>query len=154
MQRPTTIIGWQEWISLPELGLQAIKVKVDTGAKTSSLHAEEIEDFKKNGEKWVRFKVFPIQNNKDIVRICEAPLVDQRHVKSSSGNKEQRPVIRTIINIGGRKWQADVNLTNRDYMGFRMLLGREAIASRIIVDPGSKFMHGIIKSLKAIDKYK
>ena len=142
MTEPKTIIGWKEWIALPAIHIPALKVKVDTGARTSSLHAEHIEHFQKNGIAYVRFEVHPIQKNKAIAILCEAPLIEHRHVKSSCGEEEHRPVIMTTLVLGNTQCEIELNLTNRDYMGFRMLLGRNAaIANHLIIDPGQKFLH-------------
>ena len=136
-----TLIGWQEWVSLPDVKIPAIKAKVDTGAYTSSLHAENIRHVKKNGISYVQFDIHPIQKNKTIVIRSEAPLVDRRPVRSSSGEEERRSVIRTQLILGHRQWEIELNLTKRDYMGFRMLLGRNAMHGHIIIDPGQKFLH-------------
>ena len=120
------ILGSEEWCSFPELGIPTIKARVDSGAKTSALHAINIAPFIKDGQNWVKFDINPIQNNVKTIINCEAPLVDKRVVKSSSGFREQRYVIQTPLEIGNLKWLIEMTLTNRDSMGFRMLLGREA----------------------------
>lgn len=135
-------IGWREWVGLPELGTEQIKCKVDTGARSSSLHAFDIEHFERDGSKWVRFEVHPWQGSAmDAVR-AEAPLVDLRSVKSSSGKSEERAVIRSPVAIAGQEHVIDITLTRRDEMGFRMLLGREALRRRFLVDPGSSYLTG------------
>ena len=116
------ILGSEEWCSFPELGIPAIKARVDSGAKTSALHAINIAPFIKEGENWVKFDINPIQNNLKTVIHCEAKLIDKRVVKSSSGFREQRYVIQTILKIGNDNWAIEMTLTNRDSMGFRMLL--------------------------------
>ncbi|UOK42014.1 MULTISPECIES: 30S ribosomal protein S6--L-glutamate ligase [Flavobacterium] len=136
------IVGSEEWCSFPALGIPTIKARVDSGAKTSALHATNITTFEKDGENWVRFDINPIQNNLKAVIHCEALLVDKRVVKSSSGYREQRYVIATVLEIGGSLWEVEVTLTNRDSMGFRMLLGREAMSGRILVDPEQKYLLG------------
>ncbi|ESU20373.1 putative ribosomal protein S6 modification protein [Flavobacterium enshiense DK69] len=136
------IVGSEEWCSFPTLGIPTIKARVDSGAKTSALHATNITPFEKDGENWVRFDINPIQNNLKAVIHCEALLVDKRVVKSSSGYREQRYVIATVLEIGGSLWEVEVTLTNRDSMGFRMLLGREAMSGRILVDPEQKYLLG------------
>lgn len=146
------IIGWQEWAALPDIFIPAVKVKVDTGARTSSLHAENISHFEKNGKKYLSFDVHPIQKNKEITVRCEAELVDKRHVKSSNGAKEIRPVIKTRIQIGENFREIELNLTKRDYMGCRMLLGRNAMEG-IIIDPEEKFLHGKISKKESKIKY-
>ena len=144
------IIGWQEIATLEDINLPVIKVKIDTGARTSSLHAENIKYFKRRGKEYVSFEVHPIQRNKQITVKCNAEVFDKRHVTSSSGCKEYRPVIKTALKIGSYIWQIELNLTKRDYMGFRMLLGRNAMQGNIIIDPEHKFLHGIMskKQLK------
>ena len=137
-----TLIGSEEWCSFPQLGIPAIKARVDSGAKTSALHAINIKIFEKNGAEWLKFDINPIQNNSKSIIHCEAQLVDQRIVKSSNGTREKRYVIRTDVELGSHNWQVEVTLTNRDSMGFRMLLGREAMVGRLIVDPEKKFELG------------
>ena len=134
------IIGWREWISLPELGIPAIKVKVDTGAATSALHATKIRYLEKlDGETLVSFVVtsqmFPRKN----LRV-RAPLVAQRKVRSSSGLATIRPVIRTPIQLGQDRWEIEITLVNRDPMGFRMLLGRGALKQRFLIHPSRSFI--------------
>jgi len=134
------IVGSEEWCSFPALGIPTIKARVDSGAKTSALHATNITPFEKDGENWIRFDINPIQNNLKAVIHCEAVLVDKRVVKSSSGYREQRYVIKTTLEIGGSLWEIEVTLTNRDSMGFRMLLGLEAISGRILMEPEQKYL--------------
>jgi ribosomal protein S6--L-glutamate ligase len=136
------IVGSEEWCSFPELGIPTIKARVDSGAKTSALHAVNISPFQKEGENWVKFDINPIQNNTKTVIHCQAPLVDKRIVKSSSGFREKRYVIKTELQVGESLWQIEVTLTNRDSMGFRMLLGREAMSGRLLVDPEQKYLLG------------
>lgn len=136
------ILGSEEWCGFPSLGLPSIKARVDSGAKTSALHALNITPFQKEGETWVKFDINPIQRNQKTIIHCEAKLVDKRIVKSSSGYREQRYVIQTELKIGDETWSAEVTLTNRDSMGFRMLLGREAMSGRILVDPEQKYLLG------------
>lgn len=135
----TLILGWEEWVALPELGLPAIKVKVDTGARTSALHAVFIEPFGPARNRMVRFGVHPIPNRSDIEITCIAPLVDKREVRSSNGEREERYVITTPIAIAERAWPIEITLTNRQMMTYRMLLGRQAIPAGILVDPRSSF---------------
>ena len=136
------ILGSEEWCSFPELGIPTIKARVDSGAKTSALHAINIAPFKNEGNNWVRFDINPIQNNVKTVIHCEAPLVDKRVVKSSSGFREERYVIQTNLEIGNSNWLIEMTLTNRDSMGFRMLLGREAMSGRVLVDPEQQYLLG------------
>ncbi|MFZ5610075.1 MAG: ATP-dependent zinc protease [Pseudomonadota bacterium] len=134
------LIGWREWVALPDLGVGAIKAKVDTGARTSALHAWKVERFIRKGQPWVRFDVHPVQrDNKQSMR-CEAPLLGTRVVRNSGGGAQERLVIRTALQIGGRSWPIDVTLTSRDQMGFRMLLGRTAVRGRFVVDPKRSFL--------------
>lgn len=136
------IVGSEEWITLPELKLPAIKARVDSGAKTSALHAYNIVDFEENGTKMVRFDIHPVQGSRAVSVRCEAPLVDKRNIKSSDGDLEKRFIIRTPIRLGNETWEIEVSLTNRDTMGYRMLLGREAMKGRLLVDPDESFIHG------------
>jgi len=142
MPQNKIILGSEEWCSFPELGIPAIKARVDSGAKTSALHAINIAPFINEGENWVKFDINPIQNNLKTVIHCEAKLIDKRIVKSSSGFREQRYVIQTNLKIGSDSWEIEMTLTNRDSMGFRMLLGREAMSGRILVDPEQKYLLG------------
>ena len=136
------ILGSEEWCSFPELGIPTIKARVYSGAKTSALHSINIAPFIKNESNWVKFDINPIQNNLKTVIHCEAPLIDKRIVKSSSGFREQRYVIQTNLQIGNSSWPIEMTLTNRDSMGFRMLLGREAMSGRVLVDPEQKYLLG------------
>lgn len=133
------IIGFREWISLPELDLVALKAKVDTGAKTSSLHAFDIKLVKRSGKPFVKFKVHPIQKNMDIVVACSAPLVDRRVVTDSGGHRENRYVIHSTIIMGGMKKQIELTLTNRETMKYRMLIGREAL-KQFYIDPSQSYL--------------
>ena len=136
---PLVIIGWREWVSLPGLGIAFTKAKIDTGARSSSLHALEIEKFEVEGEDWVRFRVHPLQRRVDREVICEAKVFDQRLIRSSSGQASLRYVIRTPIRWAGETWAVDLTLADRSQMGFRMLLGREAVRGRLLVDPGQSY---------------
>lgn len=139
---PKIPLGWREWLALPELGIGPIKAKVDTGARTSSLHAFAVERFERDGEPWVRFKVHPRQRDAKTTVIAEAKLLDEREVRSSSGKATLRPVIATPIRLGHHTVRAEVTLVRRDLMGFRMLLGRQAMRGRFLVDPGSSYLAG------------
>ena len=139
-----TIIGSEEWCAFPDMALPAIKARVDSGAKTSSIHAFNIQTFRRNGELWVSFEVHPLQNNRRTVIRCEKPVVDRRRVKSSSGVAETRYVISAPIKIGDDVWDIELTLANRDSMGYRMLLGREAMMGRVIIDPSKSFCLGEI----------
>ncbi len=137
------IIGWREWLKLPSLGVEAIKVKVDTGARSSALHAFELEEFvADDGQAMVRFKVHPFQRDLTTTVECVTPLVDRRRVRSSHGHETLRPVIRATLELAGQQCEIEVTLAARDAMGFRMLLGREAIRRRFVVDPGRSFVTG------------
>jgi len=140
MPQDKITLGSEEWCSFPELGIPAIKARVDSGAKTSALHAINIAPFTKDDQPWVKFDINPIQNNLRTVIHCEAKLIDKRIVKSSSGFREQRFVIQTNLSIANDIWPIEMTLTNRDSMGFRMLLGREAMSGRILVDPEQKYL--------------
>ncbi len=131
------IIGCEEWCAFPELGIPAIKARVDSGAKTSAIHAFNLNTFRRDGALWVSFEVHPIQHNRHIVIRCERPVVDKRTVKSSSGEAETRYVVSAPLKLGGEIWDVELTLSNRDSMGFRMLLGREAMIDRLIVDPAA-----------------
>lgn len=147
------IVGSEEWCTLPELGLPAIKARIDSGAKTSSLHAFNIEPFEENGKYWVKFSIHPIQNNRKIVKHCQAEVIDRRTVKSSSGSVEKRYVILTRMSLGNITWNVEVTLTNRDSMGYRMLIGRQAMEDRVLVDPSKAFCLDLIDEEKAKELY-
>tara|TARA_R110000868_G_scaffold190862_1_gene434926 strand:- start:225532 stop:226935 length:1404 start_codon:yes stop_codon:yes gene_type:complete len=132
------VLGSEEWCSLPDLGLEAVKARIDSGAATSSLHAYNQEVVREDGKDYVYFDVHPIVNNRSIHRRCKALLLEQRMVKSSNGHKDLRYVVQTTLGIGSESWDIELTLTNRDSMGFRMLLGRQAMEGRIIVDPEGK----------------
>ena len=153
MHQNKVILGSEEWFSFPDLGIPTIKARIDSGAKTSALHAINIAPFLKDGNNWVKFDINPIQNDLKTIIHCEAPLVDKRIVKSSSGYREQRYVIQTILDIGTTSWSIEMTLTNRDSMGFRMLLGREAMSGRILVDPEQLFLLGQETSDKLSEIY-
>ncbi|HEY0047382.1 MAG TPA: 30S ribosomal protein S6--L-glutamate ligase [Flavobacterium sp.] len=142
MLQNKVILGSEEWISFPDLGIPTIKARVDSGAKTSALHAINIAPFVKDGEHWVKFDINPIQKNLKTIISCEAPMVDKRMVKSSSGFRESRFVIKTTLRLGDAQWPIELTLTNRDSMGFRMLLGREAMSGRALVDPEQTYLKG------------
>ena len=136
------VIGWREWLVLPDLGVEAVKAKVDTGARTSSLHAFGLETFHEGGEERVRFKIHPEQKSSRNEVEVEVPVVDWRTVRPSSGHAELRPVIVTTIRLRDQEWKAELTLTRRDAMGFRMLLGRQALRRRFVVDPGRSYLGG------------
>lgn len=135
-------LGWREWIALPELDLPAFKVKVDTGARTSAIHAHDIERHTDGGVKMVTFSVLPVQRNHTITRRCTAPLVDIRDVTDSGGHKETRHVILTTLELAGVSKTVEITLTERRNMLFRMLLGRTSLAPDFIVNPALSFTCG------------
>ena len=136
------VVGWREWVVLPGLGIDMLKVKVDTGARSSALHAFDVYFFKRGQRQLVRFKVHPLQRDSTEVVECEAEVIDERGVRNSGGVREVRPVIRTELELMGQCFAVDITLTNRDAMGYRMLLGREALRRRFVVDAGRSFLAG------------
>ena len=136
------VIGWREWVSLPELGVHRIKAKVDTGARSSSVHAFDIDVFSRDGYDWVRFGVLPIQGDNSTSIRVEARVVDQRTVRSSSGEVSMRPVIETTVRLHGITWPVEMTLADRQEMRFRMLLGRQAFRGRFLVHAGRSFLGG------------
>lgn len=128
-------MGWREWAQLPELGVEKIKVKVDTGARTSSLHAFDLTTFTQEGKEWVKFDVHPLQGN-DVNRCtCICPIIDHRWITSSTGHRQKRFIIHTTLKIGEYSSLIEISLANRDEMGFRMLIGRNALKGKILVNP-------------------
>ena len=142
------IIGWREWIALPGLGVKFVKAKIDTGARSSSLHAFDIELFEQDGVKWARFKVNPVQRKETWIVQSTAPVIDMRSIRSSSGQSEIRPVVKTAVRLLGQEFDIELTLTDRNKMGFRMLLGREAFRKRFLIDPGKSYFGGIPKKKK------
>ena len=136
------LFGWREWVSLPDLGLHAIKAKIDTGAKTSALHAYSIEEYEKNGIQMLKFLIHPIQKNESFSVECHAPVLDQREVFDSGGHMEKRFVIMSDVLIGTQRWPIELTLTNRDTMRFRMLLGRRAMVNLALVDSAQSYVNG------------
>lgn len=134
------IIGWREWVALPQLGVDKIKAKIDTGARSSALHAFDMELFERQDTPMVRFKLHPVQRHGHPEIATEAVLLDRRQVRSSGGHTQVRPVIETVITLNGMTWPIELTLTNRDVMGFRMLLGRQAIRHRFLVDAGASYL--------------
>jgi hypothetical protein len=136
------VIGWREWVRLPELGIEIIKAKVDTGARSSSIHAFDLEEFEREDQTFVRFKVHPVQRKSNVVVETEARVLEYRSIRSSSGAATTRPVIVTDVELLGLTWPVELTLANRDEMGFRMLLGREAFRRRFLVDAGKSYYGG------------
>ena len=135
------VIGWREWVRLPDLGIDAIKAKIDTGARTSALHTLSLDVAQEAGVKTARFGVHPLQRDTDTVIWCTAPVIDERSVRDSGGHREWRFVIATDIEMGDRRWPIEITLTARDTMLFRMLVGRTAMRS-LRVDPLASFLTG------------
>ena len=146
------LIGWREWCALPDLGVQYIKAKVDTGAKTSAIHAFNIKEYSKNEIKHVEFDIHPLQNNDEIVISNHAVVHDERYIMSSNGHKEKRYVILTMLQIGELCYEIEITLSRRDPLKFRMLLGRDALKNHCIIDPSQSKCLGK-KSTKTIEKY-
>lgn len=155
---PSKTIGWREWLSLPDLGIEAVKAKIDTGARTSSLHASHIKKFERDGKTWVRFEVHPLQKNSNVCIHSEAEVLEFREIRSSSGHSDRRPVVVTTVTWNGESWPVELTLASRDKMGFRMLLGREAIRGRFAVDAGVSWYGGkppaAVRKPSATDKSK
>lgn len=135
-------IGWREWLALPELGIGAVKAKVDSGARSSALHAFDIEFFQRGDQRMVRFQVHPWQRNTVETVAAEAPLAGERLVRNSGGIETLRPVIVTQLELLGERWPIELTLTARDLMGFRMLLGREGVRRRFLIDAARSYLAG------------
>jgi hypothetical protein len=136
------LLGWREWVSLPELNITQIKAKIDTGARSSALHAFAIHPYRKGGQRWVMFTIHPQQKNVDVSIECHAPIKDRRLVSDSGGHKQRRYVIETQIILGQSVITAEMTLTNRDSMLFRMLIGRTTINNHFIIDPNASYLQG------------
>ena len=135
-------LGWREWVGFPDHGVEWVKAKVDTGARTSSLHAFDLHTFVVDGQPWVRFEVHPWQRSTGDAVVVEAPVVDVRMVRPSTGDPQMRPVVRMPVRIANRIRTVEFTLTRRDTMGFRMLLGRQAVRHHFLVDPGRSYLGG------------
>ena len=140
-QQQLPIIGWREQVALPDLGIPEIKAKIDTGARSSALHAVDVQTFERDGKLMVRFKIHPYQRDANRTVTAEAELIDQRQVRNSGGQAQVRPLIKTTLELNGYTFPIELTLTNRDVMGFRMLLGRQAVRRRFLVDAGRSFLH-------------
>lgn len=136
------VLGWREWVALPELGIPAIRAKVDTGARSSALHVEAIEEFRRDDLDWVRFKLDPVSRSRRRARWVEAPLLDRREVTDSGGGVSLRPFIRTDVQIADQRYSIEINLTNRRGMLFPMLLGRTAMLGRWLINPEQSYVLG------------
>ncbi|MEQ1527942.1 MAG: ATP-dependent zinc protease [Methylococcales bacterium] len=136
------VLGWREWLALPEFNIAQIKAKIDTGARSSALHAFIIDPYRKGGQNWVMFAIHPMQKHSDIVVECHAPVKDRRLVSDSGGHKQRRYVIETQLVLGQSLVSAELTLTNRDSMRFRMLLGRTAMNRHFIIDPSASYLLG------------
>jgi hypothetical protein len=139
---PLLHVGWREWVALPALDVSAIKAKVDTGARSSSLHAFGLREFERDGRQMLSFTIHPLQRQSRVTVTAEAELLEYRHVRSSSGHHSRRPVILTPVELFGQRWNIELTLASRDEMGFRMLLGRQAVRGRFLVDPARSYLAG------------
>lgn len=139
---PPVLIGWREWAAFPDLGAERIKAKIDTGAKTSAIHARKITTHMRDGVLWAEFLLHPVQKKRLPELKCAAPVIDRRKVRSSNGAEEIRYIIETTLRFAGREWTVELSLANRDQMGFRLLLGRDALRKKFIIDPGQSFLLG------------
>jgi hypothetical protein len=135
-------VGWREYLALPDLGVRRIKAKIDTGARSSALHAFDVERFRRRGAPMVRFTIYPLQRSSKKLVMAEAEMIDERLVRSSNGVDDLRPVIVTSVELLGQIWPIELTLASRDAMGFRMLLGRQALLDRFLIDPGRSYVGG------------
>lgn len=136
------VLGWREWAALPELNIELIKAKIDTGARSSAIHAFAIEPYRKGGQQWVMFAVHPVQKDGNVSIECHAPIKDRRVVSDSGGHKQRRYVIETQLVLGHSIIRAEMTLTNRDSMLFRLLIGRTAMNTRFNIDPNASYLQG------------
>ncbi len=133
-------IGWREWVDFPDFEVENINAKIDTGAKSSAIHAFHIRETMIDGEEHVEFYLHPVQRRKYPEIFCRAPIADRRTIRSSNGQEEERYVIETRLRLGDRTWKIELTLTNRDAMGFRLLLGRDALRRKFLIDPGASYL--------------
>lgn len=151
-KKTKTVIGWREWIHLPELTKRMIKAKIDTGARTSAIHAEDIKIFRRGQKRFVRFKLLPDQKSDRKSKIVEMEMVEKRKVRSSIGHESVRPVVKTELKIGEFLFPIELTLVNRDIMGFRMLIGREALKESFLIDPQKSFLVSKDLNRKALQR--
>ncbi len=136
------VLGWREWVALPDLGIESIRVKVDSGARSSALHVDSVETLERGGVEWVRFSIHPGERGTGLLRWCEAPVLERRPVTDSGGHTTQRIFIRTTLALAGERYAIEMNLADRRAMLFPMLLGRTALAGRFLVNPQASFLLG------------
>ena len=141
-KQPRTVIGWCEWAAFPDLGVENINAKIDTGAKTSAIHAYRIKEVEIDGEPHAEFYLHPEQRRKKPEIFCRTPIIDRRLIRSSNGQEEERFVTQTRLRLGDHLWKIDLTLTNRDAMGFRLLIGRDALSRKFMIDPGASYLLG------------
>lgn len=134
------VVGWREWVALPELNIPAVRAKIDTGARISSLHATGMTPFTKGGQPWLRFETAPLRYAPKQVISCEAPLIDRRQIRSSNGIETERFIIFTTLELNGQRWPIEVSVTDRSAMLNRMLIGRTAMRNRLVVNPSRSFL--------------
>ena len=139
---PLQIVGWREWVSFTEFGGPPVRAKVDTGARTSAIHARNIKITRQGGRDIATFDIYPVQRDASIVVHCRAPIVTRRRIRNSGGQVQERLIVRTTIAIGDNSFAIDLSLTRRDQMGYRMLLGRRALKNRFVVDSGRSYVQG------------
>ena len=138
----STVAGWREWVGLPGCGVEWVKAKLDTGARSSAIHAFDVEEFERDGQTWVRFSIHPWQRSSDDAATVESPVHDRRAVRSSSGHTTERYVVPMDVTLMGRTVTTEMTLTSRDQMGFRLLIGREALRQGFVVDPAQSYLGG------------
>lgn len=142
--KPKPVIGWREWVHLPQLGDLAVKAKVDTGARSSALHAHKLKHYvDEQGVEKVSFEIWPLQDSHKMANTFSLPVHESRWIKSSNGHTSYRPVVIVNITLMDQTWPIELTLTNRDEMGFRMLIGRQAIRRKMLVDAGKSFLAGV-----------